>query len=586
MRSRFASLAATGILFIALLVACLMFVGTSSRGVLDQRIQQTVSGVKMEERLMLWRNSLEILRDFPIFGVGLGCWPEIFPKYRSAPWGEGYFREAHNDYAQFAVETGVVGFALLLWLIVGAGLRFRGAAKSLRSDVAPVYFALFGGMVGMGLHEFVDFSLHMPANAILLILLIGLALRIALRSGASVDQRESAASLSIGFAYSATAAFAVLAIASLLQPKFSYPYDFERVATSLQARSLIESHPGSAYAHALLVARAGDTIPPDRKISELQIAVWLQPTNPFIRDSLFGLLYQAGRDRDANGALADAVYYAPDPGKHFYLRDRIISLLSTGQRDAIELGYKRAIAAKYAGALDGLAWFYTATNEPYRAGSLYASAAESAQNRPARQNYLLKAGVAYAKAGMIKQAEDEFRVAVRNVPADSRAYEALTTQVYSPVKDLIHSTEAIKQGIAAGADPFPLYQSLALAAQSAGNLSVAEIAEEQALQIRPNDADGIARLARIFMAESKFGEASSHFQRVTEINPDSAPAFFDLANAQASAFQFYAAEQSFRRAIRLQPDNQWYRRRYSEFQKRLGSAGTPSELSYQDHAEG
>jgi tetratricopeptide (TPR) repeat protein len=187
---------------------------------------------------------------------------------------------------------------------------------------------------------------------------------------------------------------------------------------------------------------------------------------------------------------------------------------------------------------------------------------------------------------MLKQAENEFRAAVKNAPADPRAYEALATQVYSPVKDLIHSTQAIKQGVAAGADPFPLYQSLAMAAQSAGNLSAAETVQEQALEIRPNDAEGIARLARILMAESKFSEASSHFQRVTEIDPDSAPAFFDLAIAEASAFQFYAAEQSFKRAIRLQPDNQWYRQRYSEFQKRLGSAGTPSEVSYQDHAEG
>jgi Tfp pilus assembly protein PilF len=87
------------------------------------------------------------------------------------------------------------------------------------------------------------------------------------------------------------------------------------------------------------------------------------------------------------------------------------------------------------------------------------------------------------------------------------------------------------------------------------------------------------------MAEGKYAAASSNFQQVTVIEPESAPAHFDLALAQESTFRFNAADQSFRDAVRLQPDNTWYRKRYSEFQAKLGNVSPQTAVSYQDHAE-
>jgi len=67
---------------------------------------------------------------------------------------------------QLLVETGLVGFAVLLWFLV---LLFRNAFKKL-DDWADningaVTLASLLGCTGILVHSFVDFNLQIPANA-------------------------------------------------------------------------------------------------------------------------------------------------------------------------------------------------------------------------------------------------------------------------------------------------------------------------------------------------------------------------------------------------------------------------------------
>jgi O-antigen ligase len=60
-------------------------------------------------------SSLRMIRDKPVLGVGMGNWSTAYPAY--ATFDEGYFaNEAHNDWAQWAVEGGLP-FALLMFSI-------------------------------------------------------------------------------------------------------------------------------------------------------------------------------------------------------------------------------------------------------------------------------------------------------------------------------------------------------------------------------------------------------------------------------------------------------------------------------------
>ena len=77
------------------------------------------------ERLMVWRESIGILKDYPMFGVGLGNWKIEIPRYSiesitRSNYGKIVRIRAHNIYIQILSETGILGFIFLYvpWLII------------------------------------------------------------------------------------------------------------------------------------------------------------------------------------------------------------------------------------------------------------------------------------------------------------------------------------------------------------------------------------------------------------------------------------------------------------------------------------
>jgi putative inorganic carbon (hco3(-)) transporter len=110
-----------------------------------------------------------------MLGWGLGTFPTVYPSYRSF-YTNLFVNEAHNDYAQLLVETGLVGFGLMLWFLVRL---YRSVSPTSRRwefkwDGAVSLAALLG-CTGLLLHSLVDFNLQIPANAALFYVLCGLA---------------------------------------------------------------------------------------------------------------------------------------------------------------------------------------------------------------------------------------------------------------------------------------------------------------------------------------------------------------------------------------------------------------------------
>jgi O-antigen ligase len=137
--------------------------------------------IALRTRLGLWRRTLEMVRDHPIWGVGPGNWPIVFPRYAEPSASrEGVLsaamapRQAHDDVLERIAETGVVGFAAFAWLVLSVVLavqhRLRAADESARASTA----AAAGALVALAGAGCTGFPLEMPATIALGGLALGL----------------------------------------------------------------------------------------------------------------------------------------------------------------------------------------------------------------------------------------------------------------------------------------------------------------------------------------------------------------------------------------------------------------------------
>jgi O-antigen ligase len=117
------------------------------------------------DRKVVALDSLHILRDRLWVGVGLGGFETAYPAYQSFP-SDWIWGHAHNDWAEALAETGLVGGLLIVAaLAMFFRLAFKRLGERLRHDAGWIQLGAALGCCGLLVHSFVDFNLHIPANA-------------------------------------------------------------------------------------------------------------------------------------------------------------------------------------------------------------------------------------------------------------------------------------------------------------------------------------------------------------------------------------------------------------------------------------
>ena len=163
------------VILIATLIVIDLFIVGAYFGVqkVVERIEQT--RLESEERGDVANYAVEMWRDYPVFGSGLGSFRSVFPRYRGPGIAELY-THTHNDYLEFACETGVVGISLLGLLVL---MSFIAAlrAQHLRRDplLRGISFGSMMAITAMMIHSTVDFNLQIPANALTFMLMLAFA---------------------------------------------------------------------------------------------------------------------------------------------------------------------------------------------------------------------------------------------------------------------------------------------------------------------------------------------------------------------------------------------------------------------------
>lgn len=118
-------------------------------------------------RFQINRDTLHMFRQRPILGWGLGTFETVYPQFRSF-YTNLLVDKAHNDYLQLLAETGVIGFAIMLWFLISTFRRALPKIRNWPSDInGAVTLSAIIGITGLLVHSFVDFNLEIPANALL-----------------------------------------------------------------------------------------------------------------------------------------------------------------------------------------------------------------------------------------------------------------------------------------------------------------------------------------------------------------------------------------------------------------------------------
>src|SRR5262249_27435924 len=132
-----------------------------------------------DSRWMVLADARHLLPKFFVFGSGFGTFDTSFLPYQSGT-VELDFSDAHNDYLQLATEAGVLGFVAFVGLMLTLFGRAAGSATA-PDDWRRRALALgcAGALAAIGVHSFFDFNMQIPANALLLSWIAGMAASLA-----------------------------------------------------------------------------------------------------------------------------------------------------------------------------------------------------------------------------------------------------------------------------------------------------------------------------------------------------------------------------------------------------------------------
>jgi O-antigen ligase len=145
-----------------------------------ERFRPTVDphDASFTDRVSMAGDSLRIFRTHMLTGVGLGAFETAYPAQQTFP-SDKRVDHAHNDYAEAIAETGLPGALLiaasLVFFLQQGFKNLRYALEPAKDTIAWLRLGATIGCLGLLVHSYFDFNLHIPANAAWFVVCAGLA---------------------------------------------------------------------------------------------------------------------------------------------------------------------------------------------------------------------------------------------------------------------------------------------------------------------------------------------------------------------------------------------------------------------------
>jgi len=141
--------------------------------ILPDAIETRLAALLVDTRIVAAQVGGRMFLASPLLGTGLGTYGDVFPAIVR---GEHIMYFAHNEYAQFLAETGLLGAGLLAIAAWMLGSRLRRFCLERPPAGRQIDAGAWAALAGVAAHSVFDWGMHAPANALLACIVTGLAL--------------------------------------------------------------------------------------------------------------------------------------------------------------------------------------------------------------------------------------------------------------------------------------------------------------------------------------------------------------------------------------------------------------------------
>ena len=164
-----------------ILISCITFISIKYQNL----IPDLFSGNTFKTRVLLWKNSVQMIKENSVFGVGAGNWQIYFPKFGLDKFGIGdvvangtmTYQRPHNDFLWIFCEMGIMGIMSYLFLFLSFFYYGIKLIKNQQGKKANWLYALFlSTIIGYILISFADFPFERIEHQIVLYTIFSIVL--------------------------------------------------------------------------------------------------------------------------------------------------------------------------------------------------------------------------------------------------------------------------------------------------------------------------------------------------------------------------------------------------------------------------
>lgn len=160
-------------IIIAMILIGAITIFTGIKNIFPAPIQEQMARINFQqhsflERAAIYKDSLKVIRDYPILGTGGGGWATIYEKYQGNPYTA---RQAHNFLLQYTVEVGSIGLIIVVLLIFTVLILYlRKFFKTMQNTEHMIFYFI---IISLTVHSLLDFDISYVYIASLIFLSLG-----------------------------------------------------------------------------------------------------------------------------------------------------------------------------------------------------------------------------------------------------------------------------------------------------------------------------------------------------------------------------------------------------------------------------